>query len=383
MPVAPQIENVPIDVGDTGFEQEEGGIVYEADSDDLDLVYDAAAAAQAAADLAAADADAALLTAQNAVTTANGKNKVTFSTVSPSGTGTAVGDIWFQRNGATGVITGSWEWDGSSWTAKSFGDQVLNSLTAGKITAGTIDLGIGISVRTASGGARVNLDASGLRLYDSSGSPKVVLDSTTGNAIFTGEIQSASGNIGGLTLSANTLTSSAGGLSQISVASGDPFITTVRDVNMVGYTTLKDMDAIGTMRNSGHGTVSGVSANVQMGTNGVISRVVSSRRYKSDIVHENPVPAAAIMQLQTATYISKNEAAAHPEGEAPRYLGLIAEEVAAIPELAKYLVVFDDEGKPESLHYAALGVVLLPLVQEQQRRIDALEARLAALEANS
>ena len=215
MPVAPQVPNDPIDVGETGFEEEESNVVYFADSDDLEVVTDYVALVEAQANAAAAAADAANATATSAISTANGKNKVTFSTNAASGTYTniAVGDLWFQRNGTTGVITGSWEWTGSAWSSKTFGDAVLNSLTAGKITAGTIDLGIGVNVSSSTTGNRVVLDASGLRLYKTSGGGEqatVVLSTSTGEGIFTGNVTASSGNIAGFTINANNLYSSVG-----------------------------------------------------------------------------------------------------------------------------------------------------------------------------
>lgn len=80
-------------------------------------------------------------TATVALDAANGKNKVTYSPTDPDVDGTAVGDVWFKRNPSTGVITGSWEWDGTDWDPVVFDDAVLASLTVGKIVTGEIAAG--------------------------------------------------------------------------------------------------------------------------------------------------------------------------------------------------------------------------------------------------
>lgn len=80
----------------------------------------------------------------SAVSTANGKNTVTYAVTEPVGPGMRAGDSWFQRS--AGVIVATWEWDGDSWDQRTFGDQVVDSITAGKITSGQIGVGVSIDV---------------------------------------------------------------------------------------------------------------------------------------------------------------------------------------------------------------------------------------------
>ena len=94
----------------------------------------------------------ALATANAAQTTANGKNKVTYSLSAPSGSGTATGDIWFRYDGS-GIIIGQWEWTGSAWSSKTIGSAVIANLDAGKITAGTISVAISLEAATITGGS--------------------------------------------------------------------------------------------------------------------------------------------------------------------------------------------------------------------------------------
>lgn len=94
-------------------------------------------------------------TANNAQTTADGKNTVFYQTAQPPTTGRKTGDTWFDTDDGNRV----YRWDGSKWTAAQFGtnaianaavtnaqiaDATIQSakiaaLDAGKITSGYID----------------------------------------------------------------------------------------------------------------------------------------------------------------------------------------------------------------------------------------------------
>lgn len=81
--------------------------------------------------------DAAALSATAAMTAANGKNKVIWSTENATGTDYKAGDVWFKRNGTTGVIIGQWEFT-TSWQSRTIGDETIANLNAGKLVAGFI-----------------------------------------------------------------------------------------------------------------------------------------------------------------------------------------------------------------------------------------------------
>lgn len=130
-------------------------------------------------------------TATTALSTANGKNRVTYSTLDPSGSGTVAGDPWFKRDATTGVVTGSWEWTGSAWQSRSYGDQVLNGLTAGKITAGTINADVLVAGQVATGtsGQRSGINSLGLFAYNAAGTKTVDLNGVSN--LITGTMQTA------------------------------------------------------------------------------------------------------------------------------------------------------------------------------------------------
>lgn len=122
-----------------------------------------------------------------------------------------------------------------------------------------------------------------------------------------------------------------------------------------------------------HGTT-GSSANAHLSLNGTLSRSTSSRRYKQDIA-DVEIDPAPVRQLRSRTWRDKAEVEADPETER-WYVGLIAEEVDELG-LGQF-VEYDDEGRPESISYDRLSVALLAVVKDQERRLSAIEARLAA-----
>jgi hypothetical protein len=84
--------------------------------------------------------DLTIATAQSAATaaqsTADGKNKVFRQTSAP--TATAAGDLWFDTDDDNRI----YRWDGTTWVANNLGNNAIASLSANKITAGTIDASV-------------------------------------------------------------------------------------------------------------------------------------------------------------------------------------------------------------------------------------------------
>lgn len=129
--------------------------------------------------------------------TANGKNKVFFSfdSATASTPGTQDGDLWFQRDiFGLGNIVGTWEWTGGAWSPRVFHDNVLNSLTVGKLVGGTgtFDMLMAGSIYSAASGSRYRIDATGIKLWSGSNTtPTVDLSAITGNATFRGTVEGA------------------------------------------------------------------------------------------------------------------------------------------------------------------------------------------------
>lgn len=94
----------------------------------------------------------ALSTANAAQSTANGKNKITYSTTTPGSTANTAGDLWWQYSG--GNVIAQWTGaGGTSWTSNTLASAVIASIDAGKITAGTISVAISLSAATITGGS--------------------------------------------------------------------------------------------------------------------------------------------------------------------------------------------------------------------------------------
>ena len=127
---------------------------------------------------------------------------------------------------------------------------------------------------------------------------------------------------------------------------------------------------------------------VMIDSNGQLGTVSSSRRYKEDIHAMSEAASTTsdrLQQLRPVTFRYKQHAPGAETGEKPIQYGLIAEEVAEVfPELA----VLNEDGQPETVKYHLLAPLLLNEVQKQRealeekdRRVEELEARLARLEA--
>jgi hypothetical protein len=102
----------------------------------------------------------------------------------------------------------------------------------------------------------------------------------------------------------------------------------------------------------------------------------SSIRYKED-VHSMGDASNPLMNLRPVTFRYKE---AEPDGSKPIQYGLIAEEVEKVmPDL----VIYNDQGTPESVAYETLPSLLLNEYQKQGRKLATAEADLAEEKAKS
>ena len=105
---------------------------------------------------------------------------------------------------------------------------------------------------------------------------------------------------------------------------------------------------------------------------GQLGTIQSSRAVKQDILPMGDV-SDRLLALRPVTFRYQK---ADSDGSKPIQFGLIAEEVAeSFPEL----VVYDANGKPESVSYHLLATLLLNEFQEQAARMTVLEAQAAEL----
>jgi hypothetical protein len=109
------------------------------------------------------------------------------------------------------------------------------------------------------------------------------------------------------------------------------------------------------------------SANVGIDANNILGKVSSSLRYKEAVTS---LPAEMglnlVRKLRPVTYQFKGGDARVSKR---RYMGLVAEEVAAAG--GELLVDFEQDGRPQSVFYDHLTAALVAAVQEMDRRLSA------------
>lgn len=186
-------------IGDIWFDTDDGFKQYFWSGTAWTSVQDTAIAA---ASSAAAAASAAATAAQ---TTADGKNKVFRQTSAP--TASAVGDLWFDTDDDNRI----YRWDGSSWVANNLGNNAIASLSANKLTAGTIDASV-ITVSNINAGniSTGTLNADRIASASITGT-KIAAGTITASNIATGTItasQIAASTITGSLIAAATITAS-------------------------------------------------------------------------------------------------------------------------------------------------------------------------------
>jgi len=133
-----------------------------------------------------------------------------------------------------------------------------------------------------------------------------------------------------------------------------------------------------------------VAANVNVDSNGLIRRSTSSAKYKTDIETLQDSYADALLGCRPVWYRSTCE----NDNPSWGWWGFIAEEVAAIdPRLVQWKTVkvtYNENGsvvetpcepEPEGVAYDRFVPHLLNLIKRQKEQIEAIEARLSALEA--
>jgi len=118
--------------------------------------------------------------------------------------------------------------------------------------------------------------------------------------------------------------------------------------------------------------VGGVSVYITPG--GVLGYLPSVREVKKNI-REAGLDPALIRRLVIRTYQYRTAVELGDDVQ----VGLIFDEVEALG--FDWLLVRGEDGTPMTIRYEGVGILALALAQDAEDRLDALEARLAALEA--
>src|SRR5262249_14879987 len=118
-------------------------------------------------------------------------------------------------------------------------------------------------------------------------------------------------------------------------------------------------------------TQNGTTAPVIVSDGGQLGTVASSERFKKDIATMDKA-SDAILSLRPVTFHYKTDTKGAPQ------FGLIAEEVAKVNSS---LVIPDKEGKPFTVRYDAVNVMLLNEFLKEHRKVEQLQKQIEALTA--
>lgn len=127
-----------------------------------------------------------------------------------------------------------------------------------------------------------------------------------------------------------------------------------------------------------HTTVGSGSACV-IDTSGLIQRVSSSIRYKTNILPLD-LPPASVLAAEPITFEDKQQATQAEDSvepmSVPRHVGMIAEQLdeCGLGEL----VAWNEDGSAESIRYDRLPVAQQIVLRDHEARITALEQQVAA-----
>jgi hypothetical protein len=169
----------------------------------------------------------------------------------------------------------------------------------------------------------------------------------------------AGGNGGAnIAIGAYAGTSLQSGDYNIYLGSGSDGAPTESDTIRIGFSFHKTTFIAGI-----YGSTSASGTNVFVNSNGQLGTATSSLRYKQDIA-DLGAESDVLMQLRPVAFYYKPEL----DETHTRQYGLVAEEVA---QIAPGLVLFDQDGRPQTVRYHFVNAMLLNEVQKQRRLIEA------------
>ena len=378
----------------------------------------------------------------------------TVGTTAP--TSPVTGDIWLDSSSGTSIIHK--RWNGSAWVTQAWGSDSLsaNCITATQIAAGAVTAGAilagevtaekikgdaidgktitGATIRTSAGtGARVVLDASGLRGFNASNQETININASTGAVTISGYATSGdisgfitagqvNGNvtsINGSAITSGTITGrtvqSSSGTSRIvlnnadtldfyssNVKRGDLYGVTVSGLNGIGVTGALDVsstifgqalnisgstvDMLGVYNNNTTGLAPvGITTDGRLRRNGTSSQsikydIATLAGTLSDSVDTDRLCEVATVDPASVLDVAVVEFSVIDDGlpTERRLLGFIADDVADKLPIA---VLRDADDAPAGVIDQAMVAALLAVVKQQQAQIADLTTRLDALEA--
>lgn len=144
---------------------------------------------------------------------------------------------------------------------------------------------------------------------------------------------------------------------------------------MSGNLDVPNLGVSGSIFNSGMSSVVSGYVAVYRDASGRIGLSPSTRRAKKEIKAWAPnLQALLAMQVVTFRYRAALFDASDPlRSSPPLEVGLIAEDLVALG--LDWLVYFDADGLPAGVHYEKIALALIPIIQDHEARLTALEAR--------
>lgn len=224
-------------------------------------------------DTSIAAAQAAATAAQ---TTADGKNKIYRQTTAPTGT-LVSGDLWFDTDDDNRI----YRYNGTTWVANDLGSNAIASLSANKLTAGTIDASV-ITVSNINAGniSTGTLNADRIAAASITGA-KLVAGTITASQIAASTITGsniAAATITGSNIAANTITASkiaAGTITATEIAAGTITATQISSSYIYAGTIAASQIVAGTLTGFTVQTSSGATAVILDGASNALQFKVS------------------------------------------------------------------------------------------------------------
>jgi hypothetical protein len=162
-------------------------------------------------------------------------------------------------------------------------------------------------------------------------------------------------------------------------------LRTLGDLDVSGHTYIWELDVSSTIYANTLGVYNGTNgypvrqvygSGTGLAEAGYLRVQTSSRNDKKNI---EPLPENNYIDMLTKLNPVKFNDLSENDGD-PKAIGLIAEEVAEIPELRYGLVPLDQDGNALAVHYELVGVLLIMALKEIKQKLSTIEARLDALE---
>jgi hypothetical protein len=308
------------------------------------------------------------------------------------------GTLFVSKGGAAGDIN-------ANNTTIDGGKITTNSINVNRLVAGTLT---GFRIQTSSSGQRVVISESSnsISWWDSSGIERGRI--TGGSSL---NIESSGNGIALQVDGVGTVFSVNG--SGVALAPGRNFnsnlpvsgnITATGTVSSSGVTLGQSVTASngggtfgGTLSVGGTSSMTGLlttnggirmlnfsgqtATTATINGTGFIVRTTSSERYKQDI-NNLVIDYNDVINLQPKTFKRIEEVEEFGD-DASTYAGFIAEDLAGTSLDQFVFYSHDEQGnlRPEGIQYEQLSAALIVAIKEQDSRLNALEARITALEA--